>query len=59
MTIIDAVFFGFVGGLVTLKVFLLAAAAVLLVHVLTHRVRQRRVAAALTRTRHQRLDRYA
>jgi hypothetical protein len=32
---------------------------VLLVHVLTHHVRQRRVAAALTRTRHQRLDRYA
>lgn len=59
MTILDAVFFGIVGGLVTLKVLLLATATVLLVNVLTHHIRQRRAAAALTRARYYRLDRYA
>ena len=59
MTILDAVLFGIVGGLVILKVLLLATATVLLVNVLTHRIRQRRAAAALTRSRYYRLDRYA
>lgn len=52
MTLPDAVLFGFVAGLVTLKVFLLAAAAMLLVHVLTQHVRQRSVAAAPIPARH-------
>ena len=59
MTILDAVLFGIVGALVTQKVFLLANETVLLVNLLTHLIRQRRAAAALTRARHYRLDRYA
>ena len=59
MTIIDAVVFGIVAGLVTLKVVLLAAAAVLLVHVLTKRTRQRMLAPAPVPARYTGLDEYA
>ena len=58
MNIIDAVVFGIVAGLVTLKVVLLAAAALLLVHVLTGRARQRKAATARLPARHPKLDIY-
>jgi 4-amino-4-deoxy-L-arabinose transferase-like glycosyltransferase len=46
MTILETVLFGMIAGVITLKVALLAAAAVLLVYGLTGRIRQRKVAAA-------------
>jgi hypothetical protein len=46
MTILETVLFGMLAGVITLKVALLAAAAVLLVYGLTGRIRQRKVAAA-------------
>ena len=46
MNILDTVLFGMLAGIITLKVALLAAAAVLLVYGLTERVRQRKVAPA-------------
>ena len=59
MTILDTAVFGIVAGLVTLKVFLLAAAAVLLLRVLTKRARHRSVKPMPARVRHTRLDEYA
>jgi len=46
MNILDTVLFGLLAGVITLKVALLAAAAVLLVYGLTERVRQCKVAPA-------------
>lgn len=51
MNILDSVFFGMLAGLFTLKVLLLAAAAVLLVHVLAKRPVLNRPTPAPNRTR--------
>lgn len=59
MNIPDAILFSMVAGVVTLKVFLLAAAAVLLVHVVTRRARQLRDAALLVRVEQPGLDKSA
>lgn len=59
MNIIDSVLFGMLAGLITLKVLLLATAAVLLVHVLTKRSLRVKVAPAPARPRHPRLDVHA
>jgi hypothetical protein len=59
MNILDTVLFGMLAGLITLKVLLLATAAVLLVHVLTKRPLQNRATPAPTRARHPRLDVHA
>lgn len=44
MTILDTLLFGMVASLVALKIALLAAATLLLVHVLTERTRRRKMA---------------
>ena len=54
MITLNALLFGVLAGLISLKVVLLAAAAILLLHGLTERVRQRRLAPAPVR--HRRLD---
>jgi hypothetical protein len=54
MNILDSVFFGMLAGLFTLKVLLLAAAAVLLVRVLTRRPLQSRPTPAPPRVRRTR-----
>jgi hypothetical protein len=54
MNILDSVFFGMLAGLFTLKVLLLATAAVLLVRVLTTRPLLNRVTPAPPRTRRSR-----
>jgi len=59
MTILDTVLFGMLAGLITLKVALLAAAAVLLVYGLTERIRQRKVAPAKVPVKHPGLDVHA
>jgi len=59
MTIIDTVLFGMLTGVITLKVALLAAAAVLLVHGLAKRIRQRKVAPAAVAAKHPGLDLHA
>jgi hypothetical protein len=61
MNILDSVFFGMIAGVFTLKVLLLAAAAVLLVRVLTKRPLQNRPTPVPPRTRHPapRLDVHA
>jgi hypothetical protein len=59
MTILDTVLFGMLAGVITLKVALLAAAAVLLVSGLRERIRQRRVAPAVAAARHPGLDVHA
>ncbi|MGB5539291.1 MAG: hypothetical protein WBO37_04310 [Gammaproteobacteria bacterium] len=59
MNILDSVLFGLLAGLITLKVLLLAAAAVLLVHVLTQRPRQNRATPAPPRVKVPRLDVHA
>jgi hypothetical protein len=46
MITLTSLLYGVLAGLISLKVVLLAAAAVLLVHGLTERVRQRRLAPA-------------
>jgi hypothetical protein len=46
MNIIDSVLLGLVAGLVSLKVVLLATAAMLLLYALTRRLRQRKISAA-------------
>lgn len=56
MNILDSVLFGMLAGLITLKVLLLAAAAVLLVHVLTKRPLQNRATPAPPRVSLPRLD---
>jgi hypothetical protein len=59
MTIIDTILLGMLAGAITLKVALLAAAAVLLVHGLTARVRQLKVAPAKVPVKHPGLDVHA
>ena len=60
MTILDTILFGMLAGVITLKVALLAAAAVLLVHVLAERTRRRhKMSHAPVRVRHPKLDQYA
>ena len=59
MTILDTVLFGMLAGVITLKVALLAAAAVLLVSGLRERIRQHRVAPAVTAAKHPGLDVHA
>lgn len=56
MNILDSVLFGMLAGLITLKVLLLAAAAVLLVNVLTKRHVQNRATPAPPRVKYPRLD---
>jgi hypothetical protein len=57
MITLNALLFGILAGLISLKVVLLAAAAVLLVHGLRVRARQRQVARIPVR--HRRLDVHA
>ncbi len=59
MTILDTLLFGIIAGLVTLKVALLATAAILLLHVLAKRTRPHRMAAAPVMSRHSKLDKFA
>ncbi len=54
MITVNSLLYGVLAGLISLKVILLAAAAVLLVHGLTERARQRRLAPGPVR--HRRLD---
>jgi hypothetical protein len=56
MTILDTVMFGMLAGVITLKVALLAAAAMLLVYGLTQRVRQREAVPAAVAVKHPGLD---
>ena len=59
MNILDTVLFGLLAGVITLKVALLAAAAVLLVYGLTERIRQRRMAPAVVAVKQPGLDAHA
>jgi hypothetical protein len=59
MTILDTILFGMLAGVITLKVALLAAAAVLMLYGLTARVRQLKVAPAAVAARHPGLDVHA
>lgn len=59
MTIFDTLLFGIVAGLVTLKVALLAAAAILLLHVLVKLTRRHKMAHAPAPVWHSKLDKYA
>jgi len=59
MNILDTVLFGMLAGVITLKVALLAAAAVLLVRGLTVRIRQFKVAPAKVPVKHPGLDVHA
>lgn len=59
MTILDTILFGMLAGIITLKVALLAAAAVLLVHGLTQTIRQHRVAPEKVPVKHPGLDVHA
>ena len=59
MTILDTALLGMLAGIITLKVALLAAAAVLLVHGLTKRIRQHKVTPAAVAAKHPGLDLHA
>ena len=59
MTILGTLLFGMVASLVAVKMALLAAATLLLVHVLAKRTRRHRKAHAPARVRHPKLDKYA
>ena len=59
MTIVDTLLFGMVAGLVTLKVALLATAAILLVFVLMGRTRQHKVTHPTVRNRYPKADKHA
>ena len=59
MTILDTILFGMLAGVITLKVALLAAAAVLLLYCLKERIRLRKVAPAAAAVRYQGLDVHA
>jgi 4-amino-4-deoxy-L-arabinose transferase-like glycosyltransferase len=59
MNILDTVLFGMLAGIITLKVALLATAAVLLLYGLTKRIRRRKVAPALAAARQPGLDVHA
>ena len=56
MIIIETLIFGIVAVLFSLKVFLLAAAAVLLVYSLTARIRKRKTALLQSSPAYRRLD---
>jgi hypothetical protein len=56
MTILDTVLFGILAGVITLKVALLASAAVLLVCGMSERIRLRKVAPARVAVKHPGLD---
>ena len=59
MTIFDSVIFGVVAVLISLKVILLAAAAVLFVSGLTAHIRQRKAARRCSFPEHPRLNLWA
>ncbi len=59
MTFLNTLLFGMVASLVALKIALLAAATILLVHVLAERTRRRKMAHAPVPVRHPKLDKYA
>ena len=59
MITLNTLLFGVLAGLISFKLVLLAAAAVLLVHGLAERARQRRVARAPAPVRRRRLDVHA
>ncbi len=59
MNILDTVLFGMLAGLVTLKVTLLAAAAVLLVHGLTAHIRQHNATPVKAPLKHPGMDVHA
>ena len=59
MTFLNILLFGMVASLVALKIALLAAATILLVHVLAERTRRRKMAHALVPVIHPKLDKYA
>jgi hypothetical protein len=59
MTILETVLIGMLAGVITLKVALLAAAAVLLVRGLTVRFRQLKVAPVKVTVKHPGLDVHA
>jgi 4-amino-4-deoxy-L-arabinose transferase-like glycosyltransferase len=59
MNILDTVLFGMLAGIITLKVALLATAAVLLLYGLTKRIRRRKVAPAALAARQPGLDVHA
>ncbi len=59
MTFLNILLFGMVASLVALKIALLAAATILLVHVLAERTRRRKMAHAPVPVRHPKLDKYA
>ena len=56
MAILDPVLFGMLAGVITLKVALLAAAAVLLGCALTKRIRQRKIPHAAVAVKYRGLD---
>jgi len=59
MNILDSVLFGMLAGLITLKVLLLATAAVLLLYVLTKHTLRNKATPAPARPRRPRLDIHA
>ena len=59
MIAIETLLYGLVGGLVGLKIFLLALAAVLFVYTLTERTRRRKMASARAPARPPTLDVHA
>lgn len=59
MTILDAILFGMLAGAITLKVALLATAAVLLVYGFTGKFRQRKVLPVAVAVKHPGLDIHA
>jgi len=59
MITLNSLLFGILAGLVTFKVVLLAAAAVLFVYGMTERTRRRKLALAPVPVRHRRLDVHA
>jgi hypothetical protein len=52
MTVLDTVLFGMLAGIITLKVTLLASAAVLLVCGMSERIRQRKVTPVVVAAKH-------
>ena len=59
MISIESILYGLLGGLVGLKIFLLALAAVLFVYTLTERTRRRKMASARAPARPPTLDVHA
>jgi hypothetical protein len=59
MTVLDTVLFGMLAGIITLKVTLLASAAVLLVCGMSERIRQRKVTPVVVAAKHPGLDVHA